>query len=140
MMTVNSTLKAALGVVALVIVVILVSNWIGDFRSAGDADTPGSRETTGSAPATKTPSGEAQGGSGGGTTPTAAGSIGTVTVLVDGLNFRAEPSRDAELIRGLDAGEKLLLLVEQESWLKVKDSAGAVGYVSSSSQYTTVQK
>jgi len=140
MMTVNNTLKAALGVVALVIIVILVFNWIGDFRSAGDVDQPGSAETTGSAAATKTPSGETQEGSSGGTPPTAAASIGTVTVLVDGLNFRTEPSRDAELIRGLDAGEKLLLLEEQESWLKVKDSAGAVGYVSSSSQYTTVEK
>lgn len=140
MMTLNNTIKAALGVIALVIIVMLVSNWIGDYRSAGEPDNTGSTETTGSSTATETPSGQTEEGSSGGTPPTAAASIGTVTVLVDGLNFRTEPSRDAELIRGLDAGEKLLLLEELEGWLKVKDSTGAVGYVSSSSQYTTVEK
>jgi len=140
MMTASNAFKAAIGVIALVVILVLVLNWFGDYRSAGDPDTSGSNEATSSAESSPAPEADTQEGSSGETPPTAAASIGTVTVLVDGLNFRTEPSRDAELIRGLDAGEKLLLLEEQEGWLKVKDSAGKVGYVSSSSQYTTVEK
>jgi len=140
MMTPTSAFKAAIGVVALVVILMVVLNWFGDYRSAGNPDVSGSAETTGSVDSTQAPKSDTQEGSGTKAPPTAAASIGTVTVLVDGLNFRAEASRDAELIRGLDAGEKLLLLEEQEGWLKVKDSTGAVGYVSSSSQYTQVAK
>lgn len=138
MIALSKPLRAAIGIIGLVVIVLIVMNMWGDFRSAGN-DVGGSEvETTATPDATQTAPASKEGSSGG--SAPAQASIGTVTVLVDGLNFRTEPSRDAELIRGLDAGEKLALLAEQADWLKVRDSANVVGYVSSSSQYTTVSK
>jgi len=139
MMSASKTVKAAAGVIALVVILAMVLNYLGDFRSAGKADSKGSKESTASAEGTKTSETPSKEGSDGGSAP-AEPSIGTVTVVVDGLNFRVTASRDADLIRGLDAGEKLTLLAEQDGWLKVKDKNGKVGFVSSSTQYTTIAK
>lgn len=139
MMSASKTVKAAAGVIVLVIILVMVLNFLGDFRSAGKSDSEGSKESTASAEGTKTSETPSKEGSEGGSS-SAEPSIGTVTVVVDGLNFRVTASRDADLIRGLDAGEKLTLLAEQDGWLKVKDKNGKVGYVSSSTQYTTIAK
>lgn len=139
MITLTKTVRAAAGIVVLVVIIVLVMSYLGAYKSARSGDAPDSgAETTKTAEATQTPSGEQAKGSGGDSSTTP--SIGTVTVVVDGLNFRVAASRDSELIRGLDAGEKLSLLAEESGWLKVKDSAGKIGYVSSSSQYTKVEK
>lgn len=139
MISATKTVKAAAGVIVLVIILVMVLNFFGDFRSAGKGDTGASQESSGTAEGTKTPDSPAKEGSDGNTSA-AQPSIGTVTVVVDGLNFRVSASRDADLIRGLDAGEKLSLLAEEDGWLKVKDNSGKVGYVSSSTQYTTIAK
>lgn len=139
MMSATKTIKAAAGVVVLFIILATVLNFLGDFRSAGKTDAPGSTESSATAESTKAAEDPAKEGSEGGSSSPEP-SIGTVTVVVDGLNFRVTASRDADLIRGLDAGEKLTLLAEEDGWLKVKDKGGKVGYVSSSTQYTTIAK
>ncbi|MDO8987120.1 MAG: SH3 domain-containing protein [Coriobacteriia bacterium] len=132
-------IRAAAGVIILAIVLIIVLNFWSDFRGAGDGTSTSSKESTQSPDASNTVSPGKTQGSGAGT-PSTAPSIGTLTVLVDGLNFRTGATRDADLIRGLDAGEKLTLLAEEGEWYRVSDTAGKVGYVSSSSQYTKVAK
>lgn len=130
--------RAIGGVLLLVVVLAFVLNWFGDFRSATSGTDAGQgAETTSTAEPTSTP--EAGEGEGAAPTSPAAGAGKTVVVLVDGLNFRSLPSRDGELIRGLDANEKLTLLGEESGWLKVKDSQGVEGYVSASAQYTRVE-
>jgi|HigsolmetaAR203D_1030402.scaffolds.fasta_scaffold00786_8 cell wall-associated NlpC family hydrolase len=56
--------------------------------------------------------------------------------VVYGVNFRAEPSAKAEVYRMLKKGENIQVLERVNSyWLKVQDSSGKVGYISSDSKY-----
>ncbi|MGF7048175.1 cell wall-associated NlpC family hydrolase [Paenibacillus sp. DS2015] len=68
----------------------------------------------------------------------AATSTSTSTSQVTwGVNLRKAPSTSATIIRRLPKGEKLSVLqTSGKSWLKVRDSRGTLGYISSSSKYT----
>lgn len=55
--------------------------------------------------------------------------IGTVRVTASALNVRREASADAEVVRQAKKGEKLSLLVDGESWAKVKLADGGTGWV-----------
>lgn len=137
----DKLIRAAVGVLALFVILALVLNWLGDYRSASHKGSGGSTETSASAEATGAggDSGMQGEGGAGSTSPSVTKPTGkTVTVLVDGLNFRAAPERGAELIRGLNANEQLEYLGEENGWFKVRDSKGTIGYVSSSSQYTRI--
>lgn len=60
--------------------------------------------------------------------------------VIDTVNFRKSPSTSGERIRYLRKGETLELLEETNRyWLKVKDSSGIAGYVSSSSKYVIIR-
>lgn len=139
MISSTRALKAAVGVVLLSFVLMMVLNFWSDYRNASHDVGGPSKEGTRSPDASAATSPDDAQGSGAGTTSTTP-SLGTLTVLVDGLNFRTGATRDADLIRGLDAGEKLTLLAEEGEWYRVSDTAGKLGYVSSSSQYTKVSK
>ena len=130
-------IKAVIGVVILVVLFFTVTNWVGDYRAASDeGNEPTSKAATGTVEASATAE---QNGEGEGATATSTTVNKTVVVLVDGLNFRSGASRESELIRGLDADEKLVLLGEEDGWLKVKDSEGNIGYVSASGSYTRIE-
>lgn len=143
MITVDKSIRSIFGIIVIVILIVMVMSFLGAYKhaSGSEGESKGSSETTASAESTPTGSTQKDKGSDNktATVPESKG-IGTVSVIVDGLNFRVEPSRDSELIRGLDAGEKLTLLEEIEGWYKVQDASNQVGYVSSSSQYTSVEK
>lgn len=144
MIPVNKSIRSAFGVVVLVVLIVLVMSFLGAYRHAATSakdDSGTSKETTGSAEASGTAKGSEKGSEGEktATVPESKG-IGTVSVVVDGLNFRVDPTRDSELIRGLDAGEKLTLLEKLDGWYKVQDSSNQVGYVSSSDQYTKLEE
>ncbi len=132
-------IRAILGLAVLSIVFFMVFAWILDYRGGGSAvsDVPGV-ETT----ATVTPEGEDATGESTPSTEAApeGASPSIIVVLIDGLNFRKEPSGGADRIGGLDEGEKLELISTENGWHKVKDSDGTVGYVSASTQYTRVQQ
>ncbi|MEK8132096.1 SH3 domain-containing C40 family peptidase [Paenibacillus filicis] len=56
--------------------------------------------------------------------------------VVQGVNFRNQPSTDSQKIRLLKAGELLdLISIPNSSWLYARDASGQAGYVSSSSTY-----
>jgi uncharacterized protein YgiM (DUF1202 family) len=137
-------IRAAIGVVLLVVVVMVVLNYWGTYRSSKGSD-PGSTETTASAEgtasteATASPEG-GEAAEGEAAAAEAEPSQGTVIVLIDGLNFRTTPSKSGDLIAGLDKDTKLAYISTEDGWYKVRTSDGKTGYVSSSEQYTELQK
>lgn len=134
--------RGAIGVIVVTILFFVVMNWVGDYRNGGVDAEAGSVTATGTADATATPQATPPAikpSAPAPTEPAVTPSTGkTVTVLVDGLNFRSEASRDSELIRGLSANEKLDLIAEQGGWLQVKDAQGTIGFVSGSGSYTRI--
>jgi cell wall-associated NlpC family hydrolase len=57
--------------------------------------------------------------------------------VVWGVNLRTTPSNSSSVVRMLEKGEKVSVLAKSGSyWLKIKDSKGKIGYISSSSKYT----
>lgn len=131
-------IRAGAAIAVLVLILMLVMSFWGNYRSA--MSPAEERETTPTPEVTATPEPEAQ-------TPTAQtqaqappASKGTVVVLIDGLNFRSAPQRDADLIRGLGEGEKLQYMETQDGWYKVKATDGTVGWVSASEQYTRLDQ
>ncbi len=131
----DRVVKPAAALAVLGIILLLVMSWWSDYKTPDAVDlgeTTSTVEATGTAgEGTETPEGEQA-------EPEA--SQGTVIVLVNGLNFRAQPTSDAELIRGLAVDTKLDFLGNQAGWYKVRDADGTVGYVSSSAQYTRLEQ
>lgn len=121
-MTIGKVLRALGGLIVLLILVLTVNNWWTDYRKA----TPKRGETTATVTATPTAA------------PAAANS--TVSVLVDGLNFRVKPDATGKSLRGLKKGEKLTLVSQAGSWLQLKDAAGKVGWVTNNPQYLRIDK
>ncbi|SDE16358.1 Cell wall-associated hydrolase, NlpC family [Paenibacillus sp. UNCCL117] len=61
--------------------------------------------------------------------------------VVQGVNFREQPSTSGDKIRMLKTGELLeLIQTYNNNWLLVRDAAGQTGYVSSSSTYVKETK
>ncbi|PKQ30289.1 MAG: hypothetical protein CVT60_01105 [Actinobacteria bacterium HGW-Actinobacteria-10] len=134
--------RGAAGVFVVTILFFIVMNWVGDYRIESAADGNRGIETTGTANTTATPTATppaVKPAAPAPKTPALTPTTGKkVTVLVDGLNFRNAASRDAALIRGLSANERLDLIAEQDGWLEVRDAQGTIGFVSGSSSYTRV--
>lgn len=130
--------RGAVGLIVLVVLAMVVSNWWGDFRSSSKTNA----EATSTVDATITPSAqEGSGQSAAGSSAEASGATSrTVTVLIEGLNFRAEPDSTVAVIRGLKKGEKLTLIEKQGDWYHVKTADGKTGWVSANAQYTSVSK
>lgn len=130
-------IRSVAAIILLVVVVLVVVSYFGNYRSQ---KAPGgtSPETTASADATA--SSEATQSPEGGEGEAATVNNGTVIVLIDGLNFRTEPSKGGDLIKGLDEGTKLTYIETSEGWYKVRTAEGKVGYVSASGQYTELQQ
>lgn len=61
---------------------------------------------------------------------------GTLEITTQGLNLRTEPDRGSASVRGLNRGEVVTLLAEQNGWYQVRDAQGAVGWISSNSSYS----
>lgn len=135
----DRVIRPAAALVVLGIILLLVMGWWSDYKTPDAVDVG---ETTSTVEATATPDGEDAEAPAEGEAAESeeAASQGTVTVLVNGLNFRKEPSSDSDLIRGLAADSKLDFLGNEAGWYKVRDADGTVGYVSSSAQYTRLEQ
>lgn len=60
-------------------------------------------------------------------------------LVIYGVNFRTGPSTADTVIRMLPKGEELLVLEKvNDGWLKVRDTKGVTGYVSSNTKYLTI--
>ena len=122
-MTIGKVMRALAGLVVLGLLVMTVNGWWTDYRKV----TPKSGVTTATVTATATP-------------PPTAAAAQTVSVLVDGLNFRAKPDATGKSLRGLKKGEKLTLVSQAGSWLQLKDASGQVGWVTNNPQYLRINK
>jgi hypothetical protein len=127
--------RGVFGVIVLIIIVVLVNGWWGEYRR-GDAPVTPAEATSTPQPTPEQPA--AEGEEPAAETPAASGA--TVIVLIEGLNFRKEPSREGELIRGLTRGTRLVHIETVDAWYRVKDESGVEGYVSASPQYTELQQ
>ena len=140
------SLRAAVALVLLAAVVFYASSVVGKYRSS-KADA--AAETTSTVPAVTpeakkdaaTPPADKEGE---GETPVAEketpASGPTVSVKVDGLNFREEPEKNSKVIRGLSAGEKLILIERKDGWFYAEDAHGDKGWLYGSEQYSTVEE
>ncbi len=130
-------IRATIGVIALLSLLLVVNSWISDYR--GSAEGP---QTSGEA--TATPDGDEAAAEGEPEEPgepeTESAGQGTVVVIIEGLNFRREPARDGELIRGLRLNDELTHLGTVDGWYHVRDGDGVEGYVSTNSQYTELRE
>jgi len=121
--TIGKVVRAVAGLIVLLLLVLTVRNWWTEYRAAA----PKKGETTATAPATATP-------------PPPATPGPTVSVLVDGLNYREKPDATGKSLRGLKKGEKLTLVNQAGSWLQLRDAGGAVGWVTNNPQYLRIEK
>jgi uncharacterized protein YgiM (DUF1202 family) len=121
--------KAVVGLVIVLVLLIMVSNWWGDYKSA--ASQLPSKPSTGTVDAS---------GTAGSKDGTATGSAKTGVVLIEGLNFRAKPDATMDSIRGLKKGEKVTIIAIKGDWYQVKDSKGVDGWIAAKSQYVRIEK
>jgi len=119
-------LKAIGGLVVVVVLLVTVMNWWGDYRKAAS--------DLASQPATSTPDASSKGATG---TPVTQGKA---VVLIEGLNFRKAPDVTSVTIRGLKKGEKLVVIASKPDWYQVKDSKNTVGWIAAKPQYVKVEK
>ncbi|MBN1192543.1 MAG: SH3 domain-containing protein [Coriobacteriia bacterium] len=59
-----------------------------------------------------------------------------VRVLSDGLNLRLEPSTTAQVVKSLNADQRLELIEEGTGWYHVRDADGSEGWVAAGGHYT----
>jgi len=125
--------KIFFGVCVLLVLLFIVIGWWVDFRGSvairDSEERDNSLPSQITTPADQADSGDAEGG----------GQPQTVTVLVEGLNFRTAPSSASQRIGRLSVGYELKYLGSESGWYRVRDSEGRTGYVSSKEEYTRAQ-
>jgi len=117
----SKIIRAAVGVVVIMVLGFVVMNWWNDYKSA--AATKNVAAVVAATTATPAP---------------AAAVTGVGVAQIDGVNFRTKPSSSAKLIRGLKKGEKVTVLLKEGSWYKVKDSKGKTGWVTANGDYVVL--
>jgi len=118
--------KALIGLAVLVVLVVTVNGWYGDYKQAARTKSMASLATSSSIESTRL-------------VPVAGGK--KVSILIDGLVLRTTPATGAASVRTLKKGEQLILVGTVGSWLQLRDSGnGKIGYVASNSASVKVQK
>jgi uncharacterized protein YgiM (DUF1202 family) len=121
--SVGKVVRAALGVVVVVVLGFVVLNWWNDYKSAPTSSP--------SAPVAAPAAGTS-------TVPTET--VGGVAVVkIDGVNFRTKPSSSAKLIRGLKKGESVTVILKDGGWYKIEDSRGKTGWVTANGDYVVLE-
>lgn len=65
--------------------------------------------------------------------------VETAVIVVAGVNFRKAPRRGSEVIRPALLGERLEVVGRSDGWLRVRDSAGLVGWITSGARYVRIE-
>jgi uncharacterized protein YgiM (DUF1202 family) len=120
-------IRALIGVVVLVVLIVTVNGWYGDYKLAARVKNGASTEASASADSTRV-------------VPVVGGK--KVAVLVDGVVLRTTPATAAVAMRTLKKGEQLVLVGTTASgWLQLRDSGtGKLGYVANNLANLQVQK
>jgi len=118
--------KAALGVIVILVLLITVFNWYGDFKTA-------SLRAASVAPTSTVDAGDAS--------TIVTGTAGTTYAVMklDGVNFRVKPTSSAKLIRTFKKGEKVTVFAKEGQWYKVKDKKDKSGWITTNADYVELQ-
>ena len=119
-MSVAKLVRAAVGVVVVLVLGFVVMNMWNDYKVAA--------KNRPAAPATGSAS----------TAPSSTVS-GAGVIKMSGVNFRTKPSSSAKLIRGMKEGEKVTILLKDGQWYKIKDSKGKSGWVTATGGYVVLE-
>jgi len=66
---------------------------------------------------------------------------GTIAVIrVDGLWLRASPDAGSEMLSAVKKGARLDVLNRTDTWLRVKDSLGRIGWIANSTKSVEIRK
>jgi hypothetical protein len=118
--------RALVGVVVLVVLVVTVNGWYSDYKRAAQSKSRASTETSSSVDSTLV---------------VAVAGGKKVVVLVSGVVLRTTPTASGAPVRTLKKGEQLILVGTVGPWLQLRDAAnGKMGYVANNAASLRVQK
>ncbi|MDO8879745.1 MAG: SH3 domain-containing protein [Coriobacteriia bacterium] len=121
--------------VLLVLIALLVWGYLSQYRDASGGSVPAGESPAGETTPTAGSAGTTEGV--GGDVPADAGDAKPyVTVLTEGLNMRSGPMTTAGVVKTLTEGQRLTLLEKGTGWYRVRDGAGAEGWVAAGGRYT----
>jgi hypothetical protein len=125
----GKVLRALVGVVVLVVLLVTVNSWYGQYKTAVKHQKAlASRQDTRTVDATATA-----------LVPAAKGS--KIAILVDGPALRSAPATATKAIRALKKGELLFVVAPAaNNWVQIRDAKGKLGYVLNDPRFTRVQK
>lgn len=110
----KKALRAIAGIAVIVVLLVVVNSWMGQYRIASQR---AAREASATVPAASAePS------------PTPVQQADPIMVARD-VQLRTAPDNGAKVVRMLKTGEKLTVLSTQLPWLQVQDMGGRTGYV-----------
>jgi uncharacterized protein YgiM (DUF1202 family) len=123
----GKVVRALIGLVVVVVLLLTVRAWYGDYRTAARKAALASRTSSRSVAAT------------GSVVPVQGQKV---AILVDGLSLRSAPDTATKSVRPLKKGEQLLLVGvnTQTNWLQLRDGTGKLGYLLNSASAVRVQK
>jgi hypothetical protein len=123
-------IRALIGVVVLVALIVTVNSWYGQYReSVKRSKLLASRQDTSTVAASATP------------VPVVPFAGAKIAILVDGAALRSAPATATKSIRGLKKGELLFFLtVAPNNWIKVRDAKGKQGFMLNDPAVARVQK
>lgn len=130
--------KAIAGIVVLVVLAWIVNGYIGEYRESSGSGEPTSRDSaTPTAPPAETGGEQPESDP---ASPAQDSGVGSVTVLIDGLNLRKEAKTDSPTLGGLKEGDKLTLIGQADGWYEVQTTDGSRGWVSANPAYAKAEE
>lgn len=113
-MNVWKIVRAIVGIGVVLMLLVVVYNWWGEYKLARTIARPTSGATS---------------------VTTTSTVVGTGVVKSADVNFREKPDSASKLIRVLKKSEKLTILSKEAGWYHAKDAKGVVGWVTANTDY-----
>jgi hypothetical protein len=111
----SKALRAVAGVVVLVVLVVTVNSWLGQYKAASKKHASAEASSTATATVEATATTMVRGA--------------TLSVVSD-VVMRATPGAVGKPVRTAKKGERLFVVgVTAQNWLQVKDTKGKLGYL-----------
>ncbi|MFA5843546.1 MAG: SH3 domain-containing protein [Coriobacteriia bacterium] len=137
--------KRVAALAVLLLVLTLTVSALKGYRSAAKAARSRERSVAASVTPNAVPNGNSPTAKPPAVEPTSSASTetspaaDTAVVVIGGLNFRKAPERGSVIIRPLLLDERLEIVGRSDGWLRVRDTTGLVGWVTSSERYIRVE-
>lgn len=126
----GKVVRALIGVVVLVALIVTVNSWTNQYKdSVKRARLLASKQDTSTVGATSAP------------VPVVPFAGAKIAILVDGPVLRSAPATATKSIRALKKGELLFFVaVAPNNWIKVRDAKGKAGFMLNDPAVAKVQK